>query len=310
MGNQDKNIANIGLSIGDVAKATGIGVHTLRVWERRYGAPASQKLPSGHRRYEVSEVRRLRLVKAALDSGLKPKDVVKLPVADLLHQLGGLVGAEGATYNLNLLSDRVIQATASFDEQALMDIFHDEWRKNGPVGFITEKAGSIIGRIGEAWAHGQINVAMEHFISEILQDFLSSHWRQLNKEAKGQPWVLSALPDDLHAFGLQMVATLLTTMGQRVIFLGPSTPVQEIAESARQNQVEGIAISISSWYPAKRSIQYISDIRHAVSDNVIIACGGDGAPTGIQGITNFRDMSGFYEWLQGRQNINPAVKSD
>ena len=44
------------LSIGELSEMTGIGVHTLRVWEKRYGAPHSQRLPSGHRRYPKEEV--------------------------------------------------------------------------------------------------------------------------------------------------------------------------------------------------------------------------------------------------------------
>ena len=31
------------LSIGELSDITGIGVHTLRVWEKRYGAPQKKK---------------------------------------------------------------------------------------------------------------------------------------------------------------------------------------------------------------------------------------------------------------------------
>lgn len=40
-----------GLSIGALARRTGVGVSTLRAWERRYGFPVPQRLESGHRRY-------------------------------------------------------------------------------------------------------------------------------------------------------------------------------------------------------------------------------------------------------------------
>ena len=51
------------IAIGELSEMTGIGVHTLRVWEKRYGAPHSQRLPSGHRRYPKEEVPRLILNK-------------------------------------------------------------------------------------------------------------------------------------------------------------------------------------------------------------------------------------------------------
>ena len=45
-----------GLTIGDLAKRTGIGLSTLRAWERRHGFPVPQRLPSGHRRYVEADV--------------------------------------------------------------------------------------------------------------------------------------------------------------------------------------------------------------------------------------------------------------
>ncbi len=71
-------VDNRGLSIGDVAQASGISVFNLRTWERRYGWPAATKLPSGHRRYSAADVERLKLINAALDAGGKISKVIEL----------------------------------------------------------------------------------------------------------------------------------------------------------------------------------------------------------------------------------------
>ena len=47
---------NAGLTIGELAKRTGVAVATLRAWERRHGFPVPQRLPSGHRRYVDADV--------------------------------------------------------------------------------------------------------------------------------------------------------------------------------------------------------------------------------------------------------------
>lgn len=44
------------LSIGQLVARTMIGEGTLRMWERRYGFPAPERLESGHRRYRESDV--------------------------------------------------------------------------------------------------------------------------------------------------------------------------------------------------------------------------------------------------------------
>ena len=71
------------ISIGELSEMTGIGVHTLRVWEKRYGAPHSQRLPSGHRRYPKEEVSRLKAIANALESGYRASKVVTATMEEL-----------------------------------------------------------------------------------------------------------------------------------------------------------------------------------------------------------------------------------
>lgn len=49
-------IGDGGLTIGALSKRTGLGVSTLRAWERRHGFPVPFRTPSGHRRYRPADV--------------------------------------------------------------------------------------------------------------------------------------------------------------------------------------------------------------------------------------------------------------
>jgi len=64
-----------GLAIREVVEQTGVAEATLRMWERRYGFPAPERLPSGHRRYRQRDVELIRAVAARRAAGLT------LPVA-------------------------------------------------------------------------------------------------------------------------------------------------------------------------------------------------------------------------------------
>ncbi len=59
-----------GLSIGDIAGRSGVAVGTLRMWEARYGFPAPERLPSGHRRYSSQDLENVRNVVRAREDGL------------------------------------------------------------------------------------------------------------------------------------------------------------------------------------------------------------------------------------------------
>jgi DICT domain-containing protein len=58
------------ISIGEVAARTGVSEGTLRTWERRYGFPVPERLPSGHRRYRAEDVERVAQVLREREAGL------------------------------------------------------------------------------------------------------------------------------------------------------------------------------------------------------------------------------------------------
>lgn len=62
--------ANAALSIRELAAASGVGEGTLRVWEARHSFPEPRRLPSGHRRYSVRDLERVRAVVRAREEGL------------------------------------------------------------------------------------------------------------------------------------------------------------------------------------------------------------------------------------------------
>src|SRR5215207_4511502 len=60
----------------DVVEQTGVGEATLRAWERRYGFPEPQRLPSGHRRYASDDVERLRRVARLRAAGVPAQTAI------------------------------------------------------------------------------------------------------------------------------------------------------------------------------------------------------------------------------------------
>ena len=64
------------LTIREVARETGVPEGTLRMWETRYGFPAPQRLPSGHRRYTDDDVESVRQVARDREAGLSMKAAI------------------------------------------------------------------------------------------------------------------------------------------------------------------------------------------------------------------------------------------
>jgi DICT domain-containing protein len=83
-----------GLTIGDLARRTGLTPATLRAWETRHGFPRPQRLESGHRRYDERDVVLVQQVLRRRDAGVRLESAIveaaaarRTPVASVFAEL-------------------------------------------------------------------------------------------------------------------------------------------------------------------------------------------------------------------------------
>src|SRR5690348_12807740 len=58
------------MRIGELARRSGVGVSTLRAWERRFGFLEPERTPSGHRLYSEADLERVATALQLLGDGL------------------------------------------------------------------------------------------------------------------------------------------------------------------------------------------------------------------------------------------------
>jgi methylmalonyl-CoA mutase cobalamin-binding subunit len=299
------------ISIGKLSRSTGFSAERLRIWELRYGAPKGRRLPSGHRRYAPEEVERLHLVREALDRGFRPRHVVassREELMKLLEQLGtSLAGGLPEPGRLPWTPLSWVQASARMDEAALERQFMEHWLALGSLRFLRERAVPFVVSLGEEWHAKRLSAAEEHFGSEKLGDFLAGIWRRLNELNRGPAALLTTLPGDPHRIGLQMVALVSAMAGWRVLYLGPSTPLEEVATTAAKVGVKAVLISVSlSVDPSQARSQTLA-LRGSLPRGVELVVGGAHAPTPADGAwTRFGDLQPFFSWARSRTVPVPA----
>ena len=60
------------MTIGELARRSGLAAGTIRAWEQRYGLLSPARSTGGHRRYTLGDLRRLGAVQALVDQGVTP----------------------------------------------------------------------------------------------------------------------------------------------------------------------------------------------------------------------------------------------
>jgi MerR family transcriptional regulator, light-induced transcriptional regulator len=289
------------VTIGELSKLTGIGIHTLRVWEKRYGAPESIRLPSNHRRYSRIEVDRLQTINRALESGHKLSDVVGRTFQELNYFLqprnieGGWFEKDYSEIGLTI--SNWLEATLLYDEELLSLGLRHEWDKQDPIDFITDYIVPFVKKVGIAWRSQELTISQEHFASELLGDFLSEKWKKLNENKGNTNVVLANIPGENHKLGLQMCAVVTALSDNGIIFLGSNNSCECIASVIEECQAKLLGISVSSCFEEEDAEIYIRELRSRLSDQVSIAVGGEGAPTNIPGVVKFVEFSEYHQWL-------------
>jgi methanogenic corrinoid protein MtbC1 len=291
------------VSIGAIARATGVPVETIRTWERRYGYPVPVRLPSGHRRYPADAVTRLALVKRAMDQGHRPSTVVAAE-PDALRALLS-ISANGDSHptapppleTSASFPDGWIELVAELDGNRLSHTLLQAWSALGAYEFVEQRLGPFLVALGDAWAKGRISVRHEHYASEIVREFLASQWRPMIANATGPVVVCATLEGEHHVLGLHIVALIAAMAGARVVFLGADSPVTEVVDSTLEVAAAGLILSCSLSARREHVIGQLRTLREELPSTTSIAVGGAGAPEAPPGVVAPRDFRALSSWV-------------
>jgi len=288
------------LSIGSLAKATGVPVETLRTWEHRYGFPVAERKPSGHRVYALSNVTRLRRIAAAIARGHRAGTVVGATDAELDRLLSATaLPAAVAPFPPNSSRASVeglLAAVSAFDADSLTAALWADWGQFGPIGFLQDVVAPLVERVGREWAEGRMEIRHEHFLSERLGDVMRAIRLPLDIRCRGPLVVCATLPGESHAVGLQMVALLLASAGIRVLYLGTEIPPPELGRLVRARGARAVAISVSSAADGAAVKRHLTKLREDMPRSAQLLVGGSGAPAGRPDIVTVDDFAGLERW--------------
>jgi MerR family transcriptional regulator, light-induced transcriptional regulator len=292
------------LSIGDLARATGLTVETIRMWERRYGRPHADRLASGHRRYSQAEARRLRLVADAVAHGIRPSEAVAADDAKLDALLATFQPVDPPDL------DAWFALARAFDARGARERLRAAAAQRSAKDFVTDLLGPLLAAIGRAWADGRMDVRHEHFFSAVVTETLRELAAEAAAKAPGGPVVLlTTLPGERHALGLEMAALVAASAGARAVLLGPDMPIDDVAAAARELDAHMVALSVSVAHGGIDADRELALLRQLLPSTVRLVAGGAGAArrrrSASSGIERVEDFGRFEQLVRGLREPAP-----
>ncbi|MGB9991392.1 MerR family transcriptional regulator [Massilia sp. SM-13] len=317
--NTDVTHMPVPATISDVERDTGVAKETLRVWERRYDFPQPQRDSFGERVYPSEQVQKLRMIKRLIDLGYRPGKVISYDMEALQALAEKAADQRQPRRTPHPDLQIYLDLCKSLDADALRRRLSQALMVMGVRNFVLDLMAPLTTMVGDAWACGQFAVFEEHMVTESLQAVMHSAVFALPQashiSAAPRPRILlTTLPQERHGLGLLMAEALFSAEGAQCISLGVQTPLPDIVEAARSQQVDVVALSFSSAMNSRQVTESLKQLRARLPEHVELWIGGGNAalrrrPPGYLRIIELADISArLEEWRRLRAQLNaPAA---
>lgn len=293
--------------IGAVARKTGLSVHTLRAWERRYSVVEPQRSGGGTRLYSTGDIARLRLLKRAIDLGHSIGQIASLD----MEELRGLVREDQAdgsrTFDLSgteqdrLLVEEVLKAVELMDGPRVHNLLMRAVVQLSVRDMVEKVITPVLAQAGDLWAAGTICPANEHLLTVNVRRVLSWLLESVPTDESAPSLLVTTPVGHWHDLGAQIASVMAAVAGWRVIFLGPNLPAEDIVRAVDVVNADAVMLGIT-MSEGNGLVAELEEVRDHLPPDVPLMIGGRGAEPFLDDI---RQMDILI--VEGWQEVGPTL---
>ena len=255
------------LRIGELSKRVGVSPELLRAWERRYGLLRPARSAGGLRLYSPADVERVALMQRHLAEGVAAAEAAALAVREAVDEEAAQTALRPAA-----IRDELAAALDAFDEPGAQAILDRLLALTTTETLLNEVIMPYLQELGARWESGEASVAQEHFASGVLRGRLLGLARGWGL-GLGPAAVLACLPGEQHDLGLIAFGLALRSRGWRIVYLGPDSPIDTVADVSRRVEPSLVVLTAVS---GERARPVLSKLR-ALARRHTVAVGGAAA---------------------------------
>jgi DNA-binding transcriptional MerR regulator len=160
-------------SISDLEQLSGISVHNIRIWERRYGALTPSRTSGNIRYYDDDQLKKLLTITGLYHAGYKiskacnlsreaMQTLVKEEIKDTIPP------EQRHAYFIS----QIINGALAFDEFAVNELIAKSFLQNGVLETYKFVIYPTLVRVGLMWLGESFCPSQEHFLSAIIRQKL------------------------------------------------------------------------------------------------------------------------------------------
>lgn len=233
------------LTIKKAAALTGVSEHTLRAWERRYGVLAPARTESGYRVYDEGSLARI----SAMDQLVRAGWTARAAAAEVSRSqvTGGFLDPYA----------ELIRAAAALDATTVARVIREPFQRAPFEAVVDRWLMPALVRLGKAWADGEVSVAGEHLVANVVMRQLFAAYDAAVGNQRGGPVLIGAPPKVEHQLGLLAFATAARRAGLHTIYLGAQVPLEAWADAVEKSTPRAAVTSVPRRQDVARATKVV-----------------------------------------------------
>jgi DNA-binding transcriptional MerR regulator len=275
--NQAENLTDKLFSIQFAANQSGLSVHTIRAWEKRYNAIIPARDEGGRRQYSRQNIDRLKKMSELTKIGNSISEIAYLSdeALDNLHQ--EYVSKHQVQVLATNLSDSDIEKTVQNLLLALyafkLDVISYEFEKIKqdvtPRDLAFKILMPLLKEIGENVQRGTLDIYQEHALTSIIRFHVSHILYQHMCKTNCSPFsVIITTPEkERHEFGIMIAALLCAHYSIKFYYLGVDLPVTALTKAAEQIGSEYVILGVSQEMN-NNNYSFLKDYMQKLSEKI------------------------------------------
>lgn len=295
-------------SIKDLERLSGIKAHTIRIWEQRYGVLKPRRTETNIRRYDDMELKLLLNLSQLIRHGGKISKLSRLSEDQLCKELevvsDGVVNPDDF-YSIHI--DKLIIAMVDFSERKFEKVISVTTIKFGFDATMRYVILPFLRKVGLMWRTGEINVAQEHFVTNLIRRKMIVAIDGLLIPENETRYILYLPEGEFHELGLLFAKYYFKSRGIEVLYLGQSVPIKDLKEAIVIYKPKGIFTFITTPASGKVIGSYFQSL---ISDFPYIKILVAGPQVSIhmvnpvKGVTYFSQIDDFVSFLDKNHHSN------
>jgi DNA-binding transcriptional MerR regulator/methylmalonyl-CoA mutase cobalamin-binding subunit len=263
-------------TIGAVSALTGLSVHILRVWEKRYEVVTPQRDSRGHRLYSTKDIQRLRSIAILINRGYGISKIVELRQDELLK----LIEAESQWHPhpqiINLLN-RILKSIRNRDYSALKLLLLASATSLSSHEFIEDLLTRVMREVGDANESSKLNSIEDHEVWKTVSEVLLELIEKLLPFTHSPLVFITTIGKECHELGALAATYFAIAKGVRATYLAADQSVSEIAEAAIRAGVAAIGLS-STYIDDGSLVAQVQELRASLPKQTVLWLGGSLSP--------------------------------